>query len=298
MTPPALDASEALDRIAREIRSCTRCPLYEGRTQAVPGEGPPDAPVLFVGEGPGAEEDQQGRPFVGAAGKLLDRLLAGIRVPREKVFITNTVRCRPPGNREPKPDEVAACLPYLVRQMSVLQPRVVCLLGATATRALLGSDQKLNQVRGRAFWEGGRWWFATYHPAAALRSASVAKALEEDFRRLRRLVDVEWGTDDPTRWRPGAVQKIFSDGAVTEPVVVSEAGTLRVAWEVRGVHPTFRTESALAELLRRFLLRQGRAGGGVQVLAVEVTDARGRPVPPESPEGTHLHAEVRTGPNP
>lgn len=293
MTPPAVDASQALERIAREIRSCDRCPLHAGRTQAVPGEGPPDAPVLFVGEGPGAEEDQQGRPFVGAAGRLLDRLLASIKVPRERVFITNTVRCRPPGNREPKPDEVAACLPYLVRQMSVLQPRVVCLLGTTATRALLGADQKLNQVRGRAIREGGRWWFATYHPAAALRSASLARALEEDFRRLRRLVDVEWGTEDPARWKPGVLQKVFSDGAATEPALLSEADPLVVTWEVRGVHPTFRTESALAELLCRFLRRQRGFGGAVEVLRVETTDAQGRPVPPESVECAHLHAEVR-----
>ncbi|MCS7236035.1 MAG: uracil-DNA glycosylase [Armatimonadota bacterium] len=294
MSSSVREASAALEAIAREIRSCTRCPLHEGRTHAVPGEGPPDAPLLFVGEGPGAEEDQQGRPFVGAAGRLLDRLLASIRVPREKVFITNTVRCRPPGNREPRPDEVAACLPYLVRQMSVLQPRVVCLLGATATRALLGSDQKLNQVHGRAVREAGRWWFATYHPAAALRSASVANALQEDFRRLRRLVDVEWGTEVPDRWKPGALQKIFADGEATEPVVVSEADSLRVTWDVGAVHPTFRTESALVELLCRFLRRQRKAQA--EVVSLQTTDAHSRRVPPESPVCVHLYAEVRLGP--
>ncbi len=292
MASSAPDPAQALERIAREIRSCTRCPLHQHRTQAVPGEGPPDAPLLFVGEGPGAEEDQQGRPFVGAAGRLLDRSLASIRIPRERVFITNTVRCRPPGNREPQPDEVASCLPYLVRQMSVLQPRVVCLLGATATRALLGTDQKLNQVRGRAVREAGRWWFPTYHPAAALRSASLANALQEDFRRLRRLVDVEWGTEDPARWKPAVLQKIFSGEEATEPVVVSGDATVRVTWEVRGVHPTFRTDSALAELLRRFLLRQ-RPAGGLEVLKLATTDAAGRPVAPQSSECTHLHAEVR-----
>jgi uracil-DNA glycosylase family 4 len=292
---PSPDPAQALERIAGEIRSCTRCPLHQHRTHAVPGEGPADAPVLFVGEGPGAEEDQQGRPFVGAAGRLLDKLLAGIRIPRERVFITNTVRCRPPGNREPHPDEVAACLPYLVRQMGVLQPRVVCLLGATATRALLGSDQKLNQVRGRAIREAGRWWFATYHPAAALRSASLASALQEDFRRLRRLVDVEWGTEDPGRWKAGAVQKIFMGEETAEPVVVSHDATLRVRWEVRGVHPVFRTESALVELLRRFLLRQQRAAQArtvPEILHVEAVDDRGRAVAPESPECVRLHAEV------
>lgn len=283
------DAAQALERIAREIRSCTRCPLHQHRTQAVPGEGPPDAPLLFVGEGPGAEEDQQGRPFVGAAGRFLDQLLSGIRIPRHRVFITNTVRCRPPGNREPHPDEVASCLPYLVQQMSVLRPRVVCLLGATATRALLGTDQKLSQVRGRAVREAGRWWFPTYHPAAALRSGSIANTLREDFSRLRRLVDVEWGTEDPTRWKPGVLRKIFSGEEPTEPVVVSWNATARVTWEIRGVHPTFRTPSALAELLHRFLLRQASE---VEIVQLEGTDARGRPVPVDHPECVHIHGQV------
>jgi uracil-DNA glycosylase family 4 len=288
------DAAEALARIAQEIRACTRCALHEHRTQAVPGEGPPDAPLLFVGEGPGAEEDQQGRPFVGAAGRLLERLLASIRIPRERVFITNTVRCRPPGNREPQPDEVAACLPYLVRQMSVLQPRVVCLLGATATRALLGTDQKLNQVRGRALREAGRWWFATYHPAAALRSASLAKALEEDFRRLRRLVDVEWGTQDPARWKSTVTKKLFETEQPTEPVEVSRDGGLRVMWEIRGLHPTFRSASAVAELLGRWVRRRESRGpdAPVAVTHMEGTDAQGRPVPVDAPECVAVHAEV------
>lgn len=287
LPPPA----EVLERIAQEIRSCTRCPLHQQRTQAVPGEGPSDAPLLFVGEGPGAEEDQQGRPFVGAAGRLLDRLLASIRIPRERVFITNTVRCRPPGNREPHPEEVARCLPYLVRQMSVLKPRVVCLLGATATRALLGTDHKLNQMRGRAVREGNRWWFATYHPAAALRSTSLANALQEDFRRLRRLVDVEWGTEDPAGWKPGVLEKIFSGQATTKPVVVSRNYTVTVSWDIRSVHPTFRTGSAVRELLRRFLLYQ-RVASAVEVVGLEGTDAGGRPVALESPECVQVHAQV------
>ncbi len=291
------DAGEALARIAEEIRNCTRCPLHMHRTQAVPGEGPPNAPLLFVGEGPGAEEDQQGRPFVGAAGKLLDRLLASIRIPRHKVFITNTVRCRPPGNREPHPEEVAQCLPYLVRQMSVLQPRVVCLLGATATRSLLGSDQKLNQVRGRALQEAGRWWFATYHPAAALRSPSLAKVLEEDFRRLRRLVDVEWGTQDPLRWNPTVTRKLFDSERPTEPVEVSRDGSLRVVWEIQGLHPTFRNASAVTELIKRFVRRHNALGLGVSVSVVhlEGTDSQGRPVAVDSADCVAVHAEVQVG---
>jgi uracil-DNA glycosylase family 4 len=293
----ASSRAEALAQIAEEIRTCRRCgEPCRTRTNAVPGEGPPDAPLMFVGEAPGEQEDKQGRPFVGPAGRLLTKLLESVRIPREKVFITNTIKCRPPGNRVPTPDEIARCLPYLIRQMAVIQPRIVCLLGATAAQALLGSDQKITRIRGKAFREPGRWFFATYHPAAALRNESVREALVEDFRRLRRLVDVEWGTETPTRWKAGALQKIFAGEEVTEPVVVSQDATLRVTWDIRSVHTTFRTESALTELLRRFLLRQRRsreAGTPMEVLHLEGTDERGRVVPVESPECLQLHAEVR-----
>jgi DNA polymerase len=291
---PVSSAAQTLERIADQIRSCTLCPLCESRTQAVPGEGPADAPVLFVGEGPGAEEDAQGRPFVGAAGRLLDKLLSGIRMPREKVFITNTVRCRPPGNRVPTGDEIAACLPYLIRQMAVLRPRVVCLLGGTATAALLGADQKISRVRGKAIREAGRWFFATYHPAAALRSTGLGETLQDDFRRLRRLVDVEWGTDDPARWKPGALHKIFASPEPTEPVEVSSNGTVRLTWEVRDVHPLFRTESALADLLCRFVARRRRiASAGVEVGSLGCFDAAGRRVSADSDACAQVQAEVR-----
>ncbi|MDR5682870.1 MAG: uracil-DNA glycosylase [Armatimonadota bacterium] len=287
--------AEVLERIAEQIRSCTICPLSHSRSQAVPGEGPPDAPVLFVGEGPGSEEDAQGRPFVGAAGRLLDKLLSGIRMPRTKVFITNTVRCRPPGNRTPTPDEVAACLPYLIRQMAVLRPRVVCLLGGTATAALLGADRKIGRIRGRAIREAGRWFFATYHPAAALRSSGLGEILQDDFRRLRRLVDVEWGTADPARWNPGALHKIFASLEPREPVEISGDGAVRLTWEVGGVHPVFRTESALAELGRRFVLRRRRLPAQTEVewISFEIVDASGRRTNADSDAAAHLQGELR-----
>ncbi len=296
MSPSAPSRAELLEQIAEEIRSCSRCgEPCANRTHAVPGEGPPEAPLMIVGEAPGEQEDKQGRPFVGPAGRLLTKLLEGIRIPREKVFITNVLKCRPPGNRVPTPEEVARCLPYLIRQMAVIQPRIVCLLGATAATALLGSDRKISQVRGKAFREPGRWFFATFHPAAALRNERVREALVEDFRRLRRLVDVEWGTEDPSTWKPTAQEKIFAAGEGTEPVVVSEDDTLRVTWEIRTVHPLFWTDSALTELLRRFLVRQGKLPprAELEVCALEGHDDRGRPVSLEASECTHLVAEVR-----
>jgi uracil-DNA glycosylase family 4 len=231
---------------------------------------------------------------VGAAGRLLDKLLSGIRMPRGKVFITNTVRCRPPGNRTPTPDEIAACLPYLIRQMAVLRPRIVCLLGGTATAALLGADQKISRVRGKAIREAGRWLFATYHPAAALRSTGLGETLQDDFRRLRRLVDVEWGTEDSTRWKPGALHKIFSSPEPAEPVEVSSSGAVQLTWEVRDVHPVFRTESALAELLRRFVLRGRKmVSAEVEMISLGCFDAAGRRVLADADACTHVQAEVR-----
>ncbi len=299
MSTGASARAEALAQIAEEIHRCRHCgEPCATRTHAVPGEGPPEAPLMLVGEAPGEQEDRQGRPFVGPAGRLLTQLLEGIRISREKVFITNILKCRPPGNRVPTPEEVARCLSYLIRQMAVIQPRIVCLLGATAVTALLGSDQKISRVRGKAFREPDRWFFATYHPAAALRSEQVREVLVEDFRRLRWLVDVEWGTEDPARWKPGVMRKIFL-GEETEPQVVSEDAALRVTWEIRTIHPMFRTESALLELLRRFLLRRRKRplSTALEVLSLHGLDGNGRPVSVDGPECAHLVAEVRFRPS-
>ena len=175
----------ALDAIADEVRTCTRCRLHEGRTKAVPGEGDPDTEVVFVGEGPGFNEDRDGRPFVGRAGGLLVRLLAAIGWSREDVFITNVVKCRPPDNRDPEPDEIAACLPYLKRQLEVLDPAVVVTLGRHSMGRFM-PGARIGQAHGTSApadpETGARdaTVYALYHPAAALRSTDVERQSYDD----------------------------------------------------------------------------------------------------------------------
>jgi len=176
---------ESLEAIAAEVRICTRCRLHAGRTRAVPGEGHPDTEVVFVGEGPGMNEDRQGRPFVGRAGDLLVRFLATIGWRREEVFITNIVKCRPPDNRDPEPDEVAACLPYLQRQLQVLDPALVVTLGRhSAGRFIPGA--RIGQAHGTlhpvdpATGAGSAMVYAMYHPAAALRAPDVERQSYDD----------------------------------------------------------------------------------------------------------------------
>jgi uracil-DNA glycosylase len=179
----------ALDAIAEEVRTCTRCRLHEGRTQAVPGEGDPDTEVVFVGEGPGFNEDREGRPFVGRAGGMLVRLLGSVGWQREDVFITNVVKCRPPDNRDPQPDEIAACAPYLGRQLEVLDPAVVVTLGRYSMGTFMpgarigqahGTSQPVDPETGAA----NALVFAMYHPAAALRSPGVERDSFEDMRHV------------------------------------------------------------------------------------------------------------------
>lgn len=184
----------ALESIAAEVRACTRCRLHEGRTNAVPGEGHPSTEVILVGEGPGFHEDRQGRPFVGRAGDLLVRLLASIGWRREDVFITNVVKCRPPGNRDPEPDEVAACAPYLRRQLEVLDPALVVTLGrhsmarfmpgTTISRAH-GTVQPADPATGAR----AALVFALYHPAAALRTPAIEEASFADIALVPRTLD-------------------------------------------------------------------------------------------------------------
>ena len=183
----------ALEVIAAEVRACTRCRLAQTRTNAVPGEGHPDTEVVFVGEGPGQTEDQQGRPFVGRAGDLLVRLLGTLGWRRQEVFITNIVKCRPPGNRDPEPDEIAACAPYLQRQLAVLDPAVVVTLG----RFSMGHfrpGERISQIHGTAApapaETGARdaLVYALYHPAAALRSSDVERQSYDDMAGLPRVL--------------------------------------------------------------------------------------------------------------
>lgn len=181
----------ALDAIAAEVRDCTNCRLAQTRTRAVPGEGSPDTEVVFVGEGPGYHEDQQGRPFVGRAGELLGRLLGSIEWRRQDVFITNIVKCRPPDNRDPEPDEVAACAPYLERQLEALNPALVVTLGRhSMARFMPGA--RISQVHGTtarvAPATGARdaTVLAMYHPAAALRTPAIERESYEDIGRAPR----------------------------------------------------------------------------------------------------------------
>ncbi len=155
--------------LTAEIAACTACGLCRGRKQAVPGEGDRRARVLFVGEGPGAEEDRQGRPFVGPAGQLLDRMLEAVGLRREEVFIANVVKCRPPDNRTPTDDEAEACLNYLRRQVRLLRPEIIVCMGGTAVRHLIDRDARVSQIRGQWVRRVGVDMLATYHPAALLR---------------------------------------------------------------------------------------------------------------------------------
>jgi uracil-DNA glycosylase family 4 len=179
----------ALEQIADEVRVCTACRLAEGRTRAVPGEGDPDTEVVFVGEGPGFNEDREGRPFVGRAGGLLVRLLASVGWRREDVFITNVVKCRPPDNRDPEPDEIAACAPFLRRQLEALDPAVVVTLGRYSMGAFM-PGARIGQVHGTtrpvdpATGARDALAFAMYHPAAALRTAALEQVSFEDVGRV------------------------------------------------------------------------------------------------------------------
>jgi DNA polymerase len=173
-----------LEPIAREVRACTRCRLCETRTNAVPGEGPPDAAILFVGEGPGQKEDEQGRPFVGPAGSLLNQLLLQAGLRRPEVFITNIVKCRPPANREPAPDEIDACRPYLERQIAALQPKVICTLGRPASQTLIDPTLSISREHGRPRQVSGRLYVPLYHPAAALHQQPLRPVLVQDMQRL------------------------------------------------------------------------------------------------------------------
>jgi len=184
-----LGSLESLEAIAATVAACTRCGLAQSRKHTVPGEGNPNAQLMLVGEGPGATEDETGRPFVGAAGELLTQILGSIGIPRESVFIANVVKCRPPQNRKPLPDEAAACLPYLRRQVQLVRPKVLLALGATAAEGLLGVRKSLGELRGAVHTFGGIPLVVTYHPAALLRNPNWKKPTWDDVRIARQLLD-------------------------------------------------------------------------------------------------------------
>ena len=178
-----------LPGVAELVAPCTRCRLCEARTRTVPGEGPDTARLVCVGEGPGRTEDETGRPFVGQAGELLTKILAAIGLARDQVFICNVVKCRPPQNRTPLYDEIAACVPYLFRQIEILAPRVILAMGNTAAQTLLDTKQSLGALRGKVHRFRGTPLIVTYHPAALLRNPNWKKPTWDDVRIAHRLLD-------------------------------------------------------------------------------------------------------------
>jgi len=193
-----MNVERIIAEIAAEVNQCTKCRLSETRTHAVPGEGSVTARIMFVGEGPGQREDASGRPFVGQAGKLLNLLLEQAGIPREDVFITNIVKCRPPQNRVPLADEVIACNDYLMGQIASIEPKFICPLGGAALATLLGPDLKISQVRCQVFRKSGILYVPLYHPAAALHRGALRETLFNDILKLKDLIEREIREDEIT----------------------------------------------------------------------------------------------------
>lgn len=183
-----MNSEQVLQEVAEQVRVCTDCKLHHSRKNAVPGEGPPDADLMFIGEGPGFHENEQGRPFVGAAGKFLEELLASIDLTREQVFICNVVKCRPPGNRDPQEQEIDACSKYLDRQIQAVNPKVIVTLGRFSM-ARYFPDAKISAIHGQARVVNGRLVVPFYHPAAALHQPSLRRVVEQDFAMLPDLIE-------------------------------------------------------------------------------------------------------------
>jgi uracil-DNA glycosylase family 4 len=183
------EESESVDQLEATIKRCKRCPLGKTRTKFVFGVGNPDADIMFIGEAPGRDEDMQGIPFVGRAGKLLDKMLAEIGLNRTDVYIANILKCRPPNNRDPEQDEVDQCLPYLMKQIKLIKPKAICSLGRIAAQRILKTNMALGAMRGRWFDYHGIKFMVTYHPAAILRSNSYLPGALEDLKRLVKTVN-------------------------------------------------------------------------------------------------------------
>jgi len=180
--------AEELAKIAEAVQTCRRCPLSKTALRGVPGEGNPNTDVMFIGEGPGKEEDKQGRPFCGPAGKFLDEMLRSIGLSRDEVYIGNIVKHRPPGNRDPEPGEIEACWPYLQSQIEIINPHVIVILGRHSLARLMPGLGTISQLHGRAFRRDGRYFMALYHPAVALYAGSMRQVLMEDFGKLKLLL--------------------------------------------------------------------------------------------------------------
>ena len=199
-----MNSEEVLQQVTGEVSACTKCPLHHSRKNTVPGEGPANADIMFIGEGPGFHENQQGRPFVGAAGQFLEELLASIGMRREEVFISNVVKCRPPGNRNPDPDELAACSGYLTRQIQAINPKVIVTLGRFSM-ARFSPNAQISRIHGQPIKINGRLVVPMYHPAAGLHQRSLRPIIEKDFAGLPDLItqvaDVSERLEEPTEER-------------------------------------------------------------------------------------------------
>jgi uracil-DNA glycosylase family 4 len=181
---------ETLDRIQKDLGDCRRCGLASGRTHIVFGEGSTDARLVFIGEGPGAEEDLSGRPFVGPAGQLLTKIIQAMHLTREQVYICNVIKCRPPGNRDPEPQEIATCKPFLLRQLAAIEPAVVCTLGNHATQTVLDCNEPVSRLRGRFHALGGFRVMPTFHPAYLLRHPERKREVWEDMKKIMALLRI------------------------------------------------------------------------------------------------------------
>jgi uracil-DNA glycosylase len=221
MGASAAERREELIALYREVQGCQKCPLHATRTQVVFGSGNADADLMFVGEAPGFHEDQQGKPFVGAAGKLLDKLLGEIGMQREDVFIANVLKSRPPGNRDPEFEEIEACKPYLTRQIELIEPLVICTLGNFSTKLLTRRQDGITRVHGKPQQHtiGGLelMIYPIYHPAAGLRSQAMLTTLGEDFGRLPELLAA-------ARPAPEAEPDPSQNGGSAEPLTASQLG--------------------------------------------------------------------------
>jgi DNA polymerase len=223
-----------LKQIAQEVSACQKCPLHFGRKRAVPGEGPADAAIMFIGEGPGFYENESGRPFVGAAGKFLEELLGTIGMRREQVFIGNVVKCRPPGNRDPQPEEINACADYLDRQIAAINPKVIVTLGRFSMARFL-PNAKISTVHGQSYQVGGRLVVPMYHPAAALHQPSLKADVEKDFAKLPDLI---------AKSNAVASNAVASNAVASNGVAISNGVASAAAPKVSENRPAF-TQSSL-----------------------------------------------------
>jgi uracil-DNA glycosylase len=183
---PAAAPSLTLEELREELGDCRRCKLHSTRRNIVFGEGNPKARLIFVGEGPGRDEDLQGKPFVGLAGQLLTKIIQAIQLTREEVYIANIIKCRPPGNRNPEPDEIRACEPFLIKQLQAIRPRLICALGTFAAQTLLKTDEKISLLRGRFHSYQGIPLMPTYHPAFLLRNPNSKRDVWEDMKKIKK----------------------------------------------------------------------------------------------------------------